>query len=407
MKMQKVFLKTKFTLLCLWTFVILSQVLKTKFYFIYYPLFFFILSIIAFFIFKKGIFIKGNNFFRIQIWFFYFLLLYVNSITFIYGDLNDFLKAFPRMMVMPLTLFFFINLITEEKNYISLINILIFFSIIASLSLIYQVYMGPLDFLVESQTRSGLPRYASTFGSLTIFGGAVGIITLLVVTSNLNIFIKYIIVTLFLISAFLTLAKAAIMNILIVTIFSIFFLNIRNKKLLVLLITISLICIKFILPEIGTYIGKSLEVIGASSGKIDLVSNSSLYQQILKRVFYSVDYLKNFNLVEIFFGFGLIGGQGVFGLPYSFAGTTHNQFMDLYLIGGVFLFLNVVFIVISLMIELNKLKNKNFLAEIFFYSNWIAIINMFFFNGFIFQPITSFVFWLSIVYVLSFKKKPE
>jgi hypothetical protein len=100
----------------------------------------------------------------------------------------------------------------------------------------------------------------------------------------------------------------------------------------------------------------------------------------------------------------LIGGQGVFGLPYSFAGTSHNQFMDLYLIGGVFLFLNVVFIVICLMLELNKLKTKDPVAQTFFYCNIIAIINMFFFNGFIYQPVTSFVFWLSIVYVLRFRE---
>jgi hypothetical protein len=43
------------------------------------------------------------------------------------------------------------------------------------------------------------------------------------------------------------------------------------------------------------------------------------------------------------------------------------------------------------------------LAETFFFCNIIAIINMFFFNGFIYQPVTSIVFWLSIVYVLKFR----
>ena len=74
------------------------------------------------------------------------------------------------------------------------------------------------------------------------------------------------------------------------------------------------------------------------------------------------------------FGFGLIGGQGVFGLPYSFTGTTHNQFMDLYLIGGIFLFLNIIFIVFCLMLELYKMKKKDVRAETFFFCNIIGII---------------------------------
>ena len=93
----------------------------------------------------------------------------------------------------------------------------------------------------------------------------------------------------------------------------------------------------------------------------------------------------------------------MFGLPYSFTGTTHNQFMDLFLIGGVFLFLNIILLVICTMLELNKIRNKDPLAETFFFCNMIAIINMFFFNGFIYQPVTSIVFWLSIVYVLNFR----
>ena len=143
---------------------------------------------------------------------------------------------------------------------------------------------------------------------------------------------------------------------------------------------------------------------GFSKNEIGTKQTSSLYYQVLKRAFYSIEYLSEFNIVNLFFGFGLIGGQGVFGLPYSFTGTTHNQFMDLYLIGGVFLFLNIIFIVFCLMLELYKMKKKDVQAETFFFCNIIGIINMIFFNGFIFQPVTSFVFWLSIVYVLNFKE---
>lgn len=403
--MEKIQSNIKFTLVYSWTIIILAQVLKTTYSYIYFPIFFLAFFFISVLIFQKGFFLKAVDFFTINLWMFYILLIYIGSISFIYGNLSEFLKAFPRMIIMPLTLIFFLNLVSFKDQFKKLINLLIIFSIIAALSLIYQVYNGPLDILVDSSTRLGLDRYASTFGSLTIYGSAVGIVTLLVLRSNFNIFLKVFIITLFLASAFVTLAKAAILNVIITIIISLFFIKTDKKILLVFFIISGLIFIYFLFPDIGIYYNKSIQALGFFSDKIDVSSNSSFVYQFLKRFFYSTEYLSNFNIIDIFFGYGLIGGQGVFGLAYSFTGTTHNQYMDLYLIGGVFLFLNVVFLVICVMLELNKLKIKDPLAETFLFCNIIAIINMFFFNGFLYQPVTSFVFWLSIVYVLKFREE--
>lgn len=406
MNIEKTHSKIKEIVLYIWTIILLSQVLKDSFSYIYFPIFFLTFFIIAIFIFQKGFIYKGIDIFTVQIWIFYILAVYIASITFLYGGLNDFIKAFPRMIIMPFTLIVFMNLISSKKHFQKIIDLFILFSIIAAISLIYQVYNGPLYFLVESTTREGLVRYASTFGSLTIYGGSVGIITLLVLKRNLNLILKSLIITLFLTSAFITLAKAAVINILIVVLFSLFFLKIKSKGLVLLLIIFGLASIYFLFPEIGIYIIKSFMALGfSSSGEVDVTSNSSFVYQFLKRFFYSVEYLSNFNILNIFFGFGLIGGQGVFGLPYSFTGTTHNQFMDLYLIGGVFLFLNVLIMIICLMLELYKMQKQDQIAETFFFCNIIAIINMFFFNGYIYQPVTSIVFWLSIVYVLNFRGK--
>ena len=87
-------------------------------------------------------------------------------------------------------------------------------------------------------------------------------------------------------------------------------------------------------------------------------------------------------------------------MPASVSGTTHNQFGDLFQIGGIFLFLNVVSIIVCVMIELYKIKNKDNLARIFFHCNLLAIINMFFFNGYLYQPMTSIILWLSLIYVI-------
>ena len=406
MNIEKTHSKLKIFLLYTWIIILLSQVLKSNFSYIYFPIFFSVFFIIAIIIYQKGFFFKGIDIFTIQIWVFYFLIIYIGAITFLFGSLSDFLKAFPRMIIMPLTLIVFMNLILSRDHFKKIIDLVIFFSVIAAISLIYQVYNGPLYFLVESHMREGLNRYASTFGSLTIFGAAVGIITLLVIKKDFNLIFKFSIITLFLVAAFTTLAKAAVINILIIVFFSSFFIKIKYKGYLFLLIISSLTFIYFLFPEIGIYITKSIKSLGfTASGGIDTASNSSFVFQFLKRFLYSADYLTQFNVVNIFFGFGLIGGQGVFGLPYSFTGTTHNQFMDLYLIGGVFLFLNIVILILCLMLELYKMKKNDTLAETFFFCNIIAIINMFFFNGFLYQPVTSIVFWLSIVYVLKFRNQ--
>jgi len=403
MNTEKIHSKTKFFLSYLWITIILSQVLRSNFSLIYFTIFFSTFFVISIFIYKKGFFFRGVDFFTINIWIFYFLILYIAFITFFYGGLNDFLKGFPRMIIMPLTVIVFINLISTKNHFTKIIDLFIFFSIIAALSLVYQVYNGPIEFLVDSHTRLGLNRYASTFGSLTVYGGAVGVITLLVVKRDLNIFLKFLIIALFFTSAFVTLSKAAVINVLIVSFFSLFFLKIKSKRYLFILIIMGVISVYFIFPGLGVYIIKSIEAVGLSSGKVDITSNSSLYAQFFKRFFYPANYLAQFNFVNVFFGFGIIGGGGVFGLPYSYTGTTHNQFFDLYLIGGVFLFLNILFIVWCLMLELYKMKKKDVMADTFFYCNLIAIINMFFFNGFLYQPVTSFVFWLSLVYVLNFR----
>ena len=127
---------------------------------------------------------------------------------------------------------------------------------------------------------------------------------------------------------------------------------------------------------------------------------ASLEVQAVDRITRSIPKLAEHSIWNNFFGFGLIGGQGAFGLPFSESGTTHNSYTEYFNIGGVFLFINIMSLLICLMVKLNDLKKKDDLALLFFYCNLLGIINMFFFNGFIYQPASSFVFWLSIVYVL-------
>ena len=385
-----------------WTIVLFSQFLRNGYPEIYFPILLTLFILIIIFIFNNGFIFGLEDYLTISVWIFFFLIIYICSISFIFSDLKDFLKAFPRIIIMPLSFIIFLNFATDKRMFLLLTNILILFSFIASLSVIYQVYFGPLQFLVDSTMRLGLERYASTFGSLTIFGGVTGIICMLVLRNNLSFLIKILLLGLFFIASLITLSKAAILNILLVIIFSIFFVKIRNKIILTLSIIILTTIVYFSFPEINEYLNKSYEMIFENNENVS--SNATVKFQIFKRIFEAPIYLSQFSIINLFFGFGLIGGQGAFGLPYSFTGTTHNQLADMFLIGGIFLFLNILSILLCLMIELKKYKDHDYLAETFYYCNVIGIINMFFFNGFLFQPITSFVFWVSLVYVFHLKK---
>ena len=143
--------------------------------------------------------------------------------TFFYGHFNDVLQGLPRMSFMPLTLIFLYNFIYKKIQIEKVLNVYFVFSIIAALSILYQIYFGSLDFLVDSSQRGGLERFASTAGSLTAYGGAVGVMLILTLTFIRKISLKFIFFTLLTITAIASLSKAGLMNVLIALLFLIFF----------------------------------------------------------------------------------------------------------------------------------------------------------------------------------------
>ena len=83
---------------------------------------------------------KPNNYLKLHVWIFYILIFYMCGMTFFYGTLNDFLKALPRMILMPLTFIFFYNFIFSKTQFNKVLGIYFIFSVIAALSIYYQVF---------------------------------------------------------------------------------------------------------------------------------------------------------------------------------------------------------------------------------------------------------------------------
>ncbi len=387
-------------LLYSWVILLMTQVLRIEYKIIYFPFLIFFLLLNTFVIFRNGLIFKANDYLKLHIWIFFILIFYICGMTFFYGNLNDFLKAFPRMLIMPLTFIFFYNFIFNKLQFNKILKIYFIFSIIAALSIYYQVFFGPLDFIVDHSERLGLERYASTAGSLTVFGGATGIFLVLTVLFVKNYYTKLIIFSLFALAGALSLSKSGLMNVLLGTLFLIFITKFKYKFFFIINSLLVIFLLYFFVPEIQLYLDAAFKALDFGSGE-----HTSIRGQTSFRIFGAFHQLTVDSIFETFFGYGLLGGQGAFGLPASIAGTTHNQFGDLFQIGGIFLFLNVVSIIFCLMLELKKIMKNDFLANLFFYCNLIGIINMFFFNGFLYQPTTSFIFWLSLVYVIKKQEK--
>ena len=138
-----------------------------------------------------------------------------------------------------------------------------------------------------------------------------------------------------------------------------------------------------------------------------ITDNTFRTDSLINQIYFRLNlnyFIDDMNLYKFLIGYGIVGGQGVFGLPFAFTGTTHNQFYDLVTIFGIFGLLCFIYILKSNLFFLFSLKKKQDQFTIFFIlCILVSIINMFFFNGFIFHPYTSFFIWTSIVYQINNK----
>ena len=252
-----------------------------------------------------------NKFFSVDILF----IVNLYSISYLFfGNLNDFLRAFPRMMLMPITVIFLYNFIYSDRQFYKLLNIYILFGVIAGISIIYQVFYGPLGFLVDTQIRDGLTRYASTLGSLTAYGGAIGIILIVSIFLNQNKFILNFI--------FISILALARNNFFVQSWFDecIYFLFVfttifkfeKKYYLFVCAIIASYSCYLFV-PDIQIYIETAYKGLRIGS---DIYQVQSLETQASDRILRAIPKLAEHSIWNNFFGFGLIGGQGL--LDYHF-----------------------------------------------------------------------------------------
>ena len=322
----------------------------------------------------------------------------------------QYFNASARLLLMPLLVVSIYSLIIKKDNFFKLQIFFVIACCIGSLSMMLQQFVGGINMLGHygAPRFMGLHTYPSTLGNITIYGSVVGLAILITLMNDkIKFFFKSIIFSILFLGVFLTMQKSALVNLVIVLIFISIF-NFKNT-LKILGLSIILMSIVFIIfPEIITNI---FSLITNTFGiKISGVTKAGIYLPIfdlfMDRQFEWFNEPKSF--IEFLFGWGLPGGSDALGYtfitqPGFFAiGTTHNQYLDLFQIGGIFLILIFLAFLIFVNLELISrwIINKDETSKVFFLCNIIFAINCTVANGILFHPIASFIFWISVCYVL-------
>ena len=360
--MNEIKSKKESIIIYLWTTLILSLFLRNIIPFYMTLLMIFGLLIVSFLIITNYEFFPKNNKFNFIFYLFFFIILFQIINSYFFLNRVEYFKALPRFFLMPITFFFLYFLVKKKAVLLNIFKIYIFFYFLGCLSLIYQVFYDQnLSFLVDPHQRAGLQRFASTLGSLNVLSSTVFFPCLIVYIFCKNFFLKIILIYFFLAVSFLTLSKSAFVNVS----FFLLFLLLRKEFLQTSIIIILFIININFSEKMNIYsisLFKSLYL--ANIVDVKIVEHSSLISQIFYRLNLNI-LIDNMSFYKFFAGYGIVGGQGVFGLPLAFTGTTHNQYYDLLTIMGIFGLVCFLYIIKSNLFFLFSLKKKKMKLQIF------------------------------------------
>lgn len=337
------------------------------------------------------------------------MTFYVAAMSVVESGVNS-LNGIPRLFLAPMLVFalilFFSN--RDNKDIVhKLMGVYVFIFVIGALSLIFQLSYGPISWLAAQGQRSGLDRYATTLGSLTIYGTACGIPLVYVSGSKFGVLTKFVLILLIVVGALLSLQKAAIVNLALAFLVIVFFFVSGRRKWNAIIAMAMLLLVSGTLLRAFQGSTASLYVDGflVNSVGFQLFSDTELVpddaisvDEITGRIGgLGLDVLENFSIVRLLIlGLGVFGGGGGMGVEGIQA---HNSYWDIVLMGGVFYLLTFILFFYFLQRRLYSIKSE--LGVFFFYSNFIFAINASFASAFIYQPVTSFPFWLSVLYALT------
>ncbi len=415
----------KFAILVVLLSTLFLQFLKSLSNIYYIVLIFVVLTILLIFIIEGKVFLK-KNITKILYYAFYLFLIIscLYSLNFINTPLSEnskfdftsYLIAISRMMMMPSLVFIFAILFSSNNDFKKCINIYLLFFVLGAVSMIIQQFIGEIKLLGPPGPAryAGMIPYGSTLGNITIYGTAIGIAILVTVMSKeLGVFLKSIILFLLVVGIFLNMQKAGVINLFLCAAILLYLIQLKKYILFLLLLFVLISIVLIILPDLFLNIA-SLITNTFGFEIIENTKSTGLYKPISERF---IDRLTGRTWIigpqstqEFLIGWGLLGGGGSFGISFDFSGSgnyftlgaPHNQYLGIFLISGAIGLLLFLVLIFSLQLDLyHKYRyHKDEMAKIFFFANILFIINLIVAEGSLFHPYTSFIFYISIYYVL-------
>ncbi len=355
---------------------------------------------------------------------FYTIYLYHNIQSYNeWFTLKDILISIGRTMLMPTMALLIFRLYSNIEDLDNTLNFFMIVMIIATFTMtLQQIIGGQVIFGTWSDSSHrfpGMAPYASSAGNKVMYASSVGIAIIIAATNNkLNLLLKALIISLVTVGCFLSMQKAALIN-LVLSIGLILVIIDRKKSIkLILAIFLSIIIIGISFPKIAFNAGSLV----TNTTGIEIIGNTkhdNIYSPIGKRLLGRLGLDGRWKIEanttkELLFGRANFGGVGALGFVFDtnldnprVLGTTHNQYLDLYQQGGILLL--IIFIIFLLILQINLVKRwiieKDNYSKTFFFCNLIFMINCLVVNGIIYHPIASFIFWISVTYMLTPKEK--
>ena len=210
--------------------------------------------------------------------------------------------------------------------------------------------------------------------------------------------------------------KSGIVNLFLSIVAVLFLVNKMTSLKLLITITILSSLIFYSFPKVG-YNAASLYSNTFGYEIIEGTTHKGIYRPIGKSFLERAGGLffkKPDSIREFLIGNGNFGGSDALGFYLTEEifldsgkdvpniSTTHNQFLDIYQQGGILLLINFIFLLLVVQINLAKkwFNESNENAKILFICNLFTIINFTVANGVIYHPIASFIFWISITFII-------
>jgi hypothetical protein len=327
-----------------------------------------------------------------------------------YG-IDNIILGSSRMLLAPSIVILMYSLVTSVEKLRYILKFYTIFIFVAALSIILQHFLGQFEFLSTAYgaPRHGLIGYASITGNITSYAPTITIASILIFMNKSKLYLfKSIFIAIISAAAILTMGKSGLMNvalnILILSFLSFKFREYRVIVYFAFFVLIGILASNTIYFAIISLIVNStgLEILGFKLSTA--IEFQELLPRITDRLFGRFIIFDNFSLFDTIFGIGIKGGSGALGIINT--GTSHNTYIDTFIIGG-FIFLTI-FLIMILYVQSRLLKNYNLYNDTISYSlflaNFMFLINMFLLNGSTFHPVISFIFWISIMYTINFKK---